>query len=192
MGAAIIIFSRPIMSIFGREFEAGWAILTIGTLGQLVNCGTGSVGFLLLMSGNQRRLIKIQAVMALVMVGLNMLFIPRWGILGAALAAAVCCVVSNIWFLGAVHSVLGLFPYNRSYLRLIVPVTATVASLLLLRYSSHYFQNSWLLVAAAIVAGYVVFASTVLVSGLDADDKLIADAVWYKVRGMFQRGGVSA
>ena len=188
MAAAIIIFSRPIMSIFGHDFEVGWTILTIGTLGQLVNCGTGSVGYLLLMSGNQRRLIQIQVVMALVMVGLNILFIPRWGITGAAMAAGICAVLSNLWFLRAVYSALGLFPYNWSYVRLIVPVSATLAALLLLSHKSGFFHNNWLLVGTAMVAGYLVFTGATLTMGLDADDKVIADAVWYRIRGLFQRG----
>ncbi len=184
LAAVMAIFSRPLMSIFGNDFAVGWAILMIGALGQLVNCGTGSVGFLLLMSGNQRRLIQIQAVMALVMVGMNLALIPHWGITGAAVAAAATNVLSNIWYLWAVHDTLGLFPYNRSYFRLAVPIGATLAALFLLRFESGYVHHNWLLVAMALVAGYLVFTAVALMAGLDSDDRIIADAVWYKVRGL--------
>lgn len=187
LAAVMAIFSRPLMSIFGGDFEVGWTILTIGALGQLVNCSTGSVGYLLLMSGNQRRLIQIQAVMAVVMVGLNVILIPRWGITGAAVAAAVATVVSNVWYLKAVRSALGILPYNRSYLRLILPVGATVAALFLVRSKPNFFHHNWLLVASALVVGYTVFACVALFSGLDADDRIIADAVWFKVRVLFRR-----
>ena len=185
LAAVMAIFSRPLMSIFGGDFEVGWAILMIGALGQLVNCGTGSVGFLLLMSGNQRRLIQIQVVMALVMVAMNVAFIPVWGITGAAIAAAVTNVFSNAWYLWAVRDSLGLFPYNRSYLRLIVPVFSTLGALFLLRFESSHIHHNWLLVAIALVAGYLVFTGVALLAGLDADDRIIADAVWYKVRSLF-------
>src|SRR4029077_4879143 len=95
LGAGMIIFAPALMRIFGHDFEIGWPILVIGTLGQLVNCGVGSVGYLLLMSGNQRRLIRVQAVMAVVMVVLNLLLIPRWGIVGAAVGASATNVVTN-------------------------------------------------------------------------------------------------
>src|SRR5205085_5455522 len=49
----MILFARQLMRIFGPDFEAGWPVLVIGAVGQLVNCGVGSVGYLLLMSGNQ-------------------------------------------------------------------------------------------------------------------------------------------
>src|ERR1700738_3894828 len=58
LAAVVIVFARPIMRIFGPDFAEGWPILVIGTLGQLINCGVGSVGYLLLMSGNQKRLIR--------------------------------------------------------------------------------------------------------------------------------------
>ena len=84
LAAGIIIFAPALMRIFGHDFELGWPILVIGTLGQLINCGVGSVGYLLMMSGNQGRVVRIQAVMACVMVGLSAILIPRWGITGAA------------------------------------------------------------------------------------------------------------
>ena len=82
LAMVMIVYARPIMRIFGHDFEAGWPILVIGTCGQLVNCGVGSVGCLLLMSGNQRRLVRVQAVMAAVMVGLSVWLVPRVGSVG--------------------------------------------------------------------------------------------------------------
>src|SRR5258708_27953967 len=104
------------MRILGHDFEAGCPIMFIVTLGKLINCGVGSVGYLLLMSGNQRRLIRIQAIMACVMVLLSVVLIPRWGIAGAAVGAALTNVFTNIWYLAEVRRTLGLFPFTRRYL----------------------------------------------------------------------------
>jgi len=76
--AVVVIFSRVLMRIFGHDFEVGWVILVIGPLGQLVNCAVGSVGYLLLMSGNQRRLVRIQVVTGVETVGCCLLMVPRW------------------------------------------------------------------------------------------------------------------
>src|SRR5205085_12644835 len=56
----IMIFARPLLEIFGREFGEGWPVLVIATFGQLVNCSVGSVGQLLLMSGQQQRMVRVQ------------------------------------------------------------------------------------------------------------------------------------
>jgi O-antigen/teichoic acid export membrane protein len=183
LAAGMVIFAPALMRIFGHDFEVGWAVLVIGTLGQLINCGVGSVGYLLLMSGNQRRLIRIQAVMACGMLVLNIVLIPRWGIVGAAVGAAVTNVVTNIWYLAEVRRTLGLLPYSRSYWRLLLPVCGNLAVLLIMKATLKAVRPEWVVIAAGIASAYVAFIAVAMAFGLDADDRLIASAVWSKVRG---------
>jgi len=187
LAMVMIIFARPIMRMFGHDFEAGWPILIIGTCGQLVNCGVGSVGYLLLMSGNQRLLIRIQAVMAAVAVLLSFLLVPRWGVLGAAVAAAITNAGTNVWNLVEVRKVLRLSPYNRSYLRLLPSVGSALLIALLVSKASLFGRSDWMVVAASLVLAYVGFSVTAFAMGLDADDRLIANAVWARARGFFGR-----
>lgn len=182
LAVVVIVFARPLMRIFGSDFEAGWPILIIGTAGQLVNCGVGSVGYLLLMSGNEKRLIKVQAVMAMVMVGLSVALVPWLGGVGAAVAAAVTNVGINLWNLLEVRKALGLSPYNRSYIRLLIPTLAMLAVTMVLRMNSSVFGGDWLAAAVAFLLAYAVFAAAVLAFGLDADDRLIASAIWSRLR----------
>jgi O-antigen/teichoic acid export membrane protein len=183
LAAGMVIFAPALMRIFGHDFEVGWAVLVIGTLGQLINCGVGSVGYLLLMSGHQRRLISIQAVMACGMLVLNIVLIPRWGIVGAAVGAAVTNVVTNIWYLAEVRRTLGLLPYGRSYLRLLLPVCGNLAVLLIMKATLKAVRPEWVVIAAGLASAYVAFIAIAMAFGLDADDRLIASAVWSKVRG---------
>ncbi len=192
LAAAMIIFAPRLMAIFGRDFEAGWPILVIGTLGQLVNCGVGSVGYLLLMSGNQGRLIRVQAVMAVAMVLLNLLCIPRWGITGAAVAAAATSTVSNLWYLHEVRRTLGLSPYNRGYLGLLLPTAGTLVALVLGKQVSQTFGSQWLVIVVWFPLAYVVFAGVALARGLNRDDRLIARVAWARLRGLFQGAEVMA
>jgi O-antigen/teichoic acid export membrane protein len=192
LAAMMIIFSRPLMGIFGPEFEMGWVILVIGTVGQLVNCGVGSVGNLLLMSGNERRLIRIHAVAAAIMVVLTGLLLPRWGIAGAALGSAVTTVVMNVWTLVDVRRTLGLFPYTRSYLRLLPPIAGTLVVLGLAHAAMAAIRPSWVVMGAGLVVAYAAFAGIAMLVGLDEDDRRIADAVRLRVAGMLQRTGGDA
>jgi O-antigen/teichoic acid export membrane protein len=182
LGVMLIVFARPLMGIFGKTFESGWVILIIGTFGQLVNCGVGSVGYLLLMSGNERRLIKTQAACAALMVILNLALIPVWGIIGAAVAAAVTTLVCNCWNLAQVRSALGLWPYNRSYLRLLPAVVASLVVTVLVRWQTGNFGQHWTGAVAAVVLAYLVFAGLAIAKGLDTDDRLIIDAVLRRIR----------
>ncbi len=185
--AVVIVFSRVLMRIFGHDFEAGWVILVIGAAGQLVNCATGSVGYLLLMSGNEKRLVRIQLVMAVVTVTLCLLLVPRWGIAGAALAAALGNAGSNAWLLLEVKKTLGLFPYNRSYWGLALPTAVAFAATIGLRIGLRSVGADIAVLVLSTVLVYVFFLGAVLFSGLDADDRLIAEAIWSRVRNCFPR-----
>jgi O-antigen/teichoic acid export membrane protein len=187
---ALVAFAAPLIRIFGGEFLAGWPVLVIGSLGQLVNCAVGSVGYLLLMSGHHARLLKVQAVMAVLMLVLNVALIPKWGLLGAALAAAITNVVSNAWYLLEVRSRLRLFPYNSTYLRLLPPLFVTSAVVLTFRPALGSLRPEWLAVCLSLMLPYAVFISVVLAFGLDADDRFIADALWSKVRGVTRSAAV--
>jgi O-antigen/teichoic acid export membrane protein len=185
LAIVMITHARPIMRIFGHEFEAGWPILVVGTCGQLVNCGVGSVGYLLLMSGNQRRLIRVQAVMAVVMVVLAIGLVPLWGALGAAVASAITNVGVNAWNLVEVRTALKLSPYNRSYLKLLPSAGSAVLVALLMSRASLFMGVDWAEVVAALVLAYMAFSLVTFAMGIDADDRLIANAVWTRVRGGF-------
>jgi O-antigen/teichoic acid export membrane protein len=175
------------MAIFGYDFAAGWPILVIGTCGQLVNCGVGSVGCMLVMSGNQRRLIRVQTYMAATMVVLSVWLVPLWGALGAAIAAAVTNVGLNVWNLVEVRSALNLSPYNRSYLKLLPSLGIALLAALLVGKAAAFMKADWIVILVALVLAYGTFSAMTLVIGLDADDRLIANAVWSRVRGAFGR-----
>jgi O-antigen/teichoic acid export membrane protein len=182
LATVVIVFSRLLMRIFGHEFEVGWVILVIGTVGQLVNCSTGSVGYLLLMSGNEKKLVRIQMAMAVLTVVLCLLFVSRWGITGAAVATASANALTNLWCLLEVKKSLGLFPYNRSYWMLAAPALMTFAAAIGLRIGLQSILFDIPVVVLSMVIVYGVFIGTVLLLGLNADDRLIASSIWSKIR----------
>lgn len=184
LAAVMILFARPIMGIFGPDFAPGWPVLVVGTFGQLVNCGVGSVGYLLLMSGYQKKLLRIQSVMAVVLVTVNLALIPRWGILGAASAGAAVNIVSNLWYLAEVRKSLGIRPSLRKYFALTLPAAVMIASLLLFREFVTVNWPAWGAVVAGLSLGYVIFVGMSLLVALDPDDRDIARAVWSKVLQM--------
>jgi O-antigen/teichoic acid export membrane protein len=185
LAAVVILFSRVLMRVFGHDFEAGWVILVIGAVGQLVNCATGSVGYLLLMSGNEKRLVRIQVAMAVVTVTFCLLFVPRWGILGAAIAAAIGNVATNVWCLLEVRMLMKLFPYNRTYWGLAVPTAVTLAAAIGLRLGLRSVKADVAVLTFSTALVYVIFVGTVLLLGLEADDRLIATAIWSRIRNCF-------
>src|SRR5215469_4279152 len=174
LAVVVMVLARRVMLVFGSDFERGWSVLVIGTLGQLVNCGVGSVGYLLLMSGNERRLIKVQAAGGIFMVAANLILIPRWGITGAAAAAAATIAFTNFWYARQVRAALGLTPYNRTYWRLLPPILGSVAAAYAFRPISIAVRPVWVGPIVCLIGAYAVFVALVLLMGLKDEDH----AVW--------------
>ncbi len=181
----IMIFARPLMEIFGREFGEGWPVLVIATLGQLINCGVGSVGQLLLMSGHQQKMARAQVIAVSIGLAINWLLIPRLGLIGAAVAAAVTTGLLNVLWLREVNRTLSLHPSRRGYVSLLLPALATLGGVWFVRHSLRASHHDFLIVIAGLIAGYTVFLLSSLVVGLDVNDRMLARSAWEKIRGSF-------
>jgi O-antigen/teichoic acid export membrane protein len=189
LAMTVMVYSSAVLGIFGGDFEKGWPILIIGTIGQLINCGVGSVGLMLLMSGNQRLLLRVQIVMAAVMTFVAVLLVPVWGVIGAAIAAAITNAGTNALNLIMVRRILRLSPFSSSYLRLFVPATGAFLLALGLKLKVT-FPHNWLAIGVCLVGTYAVFALLVAAVGLDDDDRLVTGALWSRFRraGEFMKG----
>lgn len=104
---AIVVFGPSVLGWFGSEFVLGTSCLMWLAVGQLSMTLCGPVMYVLNMTGHERISNRILWTTALVNVGLNLLAIPRWGIVGAAMATAVSLAIWNVGAAWAVHSKLG-------------------------------------------------------------------------------------
>lgn len=93
---ALLIFAPSwVLGLFGEGFRAGAAALTVLALGQFFNVATGSVGWLLKMSGHERSLRNVVVTAQVITFGLCCVLIPRFGLMGAAWATAAGVVLQN-------------------------------------------------------------------------------------------------
>jgi len=143
------------------------------------------VGQLLLMSGQQRRMMRGQAVAVPVSLALNFLLIPRTGLIGAAVAAAVTNALLNLLWLRDVKKTLSLAPRGRGYISLLLPGAATLVAVWFVRMGFTGTTHHFLSVIAGMVAGYAVFILSALVAGLDSNDRMLARSAWQQVRRSF-------
>jgi len=182
-----IVFAPPLMRIFGADFEPGWPVLVIGVLGQIVNCGVGSVGYLLLMSGNQNRLMRIQFISAALSIALSLMLIPLFGMVGAALSAAAINIGSNVWNLVEVNKCLRLSPGKQGYFALLLPTALAVGFLWALRVMTTSLEHQWIAILSGLVLSYAIFGAAAMCVALDADDRIMAHSAWIHMRNGFEK-----
>jgi O-antigen/teichoic acid export membrane protein len=92
----MLLLPEWLMSFFGDEFRAASTALMILALGQFVNVATGSVGYLLSMTGHERELRNNAFISALAGVVFGLALIPGHGLLGASVATAVAVASQNL------------------------------------------------------------------------------------------------
>jgi O-antigen/teichoic acid export membrane protein len=92
-----LFFGKTLLNlVFGPEFIPAYEPLAILTVGQLINSATGSVGFLLMMTGYEQDTARGMAIAAVSNIVLNLVLVPLWGTKGAALASAITLVIWNV------------------------------------------------------------------------------------------------
>lgn len=96
MLVAILLFSDTIMLIFGEDFTAASTLLIVIALGQFVNVATGSVGYILMMTGHENQARNNTLFIAVLSVVLNFVLVSRYGAMGAALTTAICLAMQNV------------------------------------------------------------------------------------------------
>lgn len=104
-----LLVPQWVLGLFGPEFIQAENLLRIIALAQLINVATGSVGFLLNMTGHEKLMRNI--ALSCNALGLSMFFIliPPLGALGAALALALVLVLQNLTALLFVWRKLGIW-----------------------------------------------------------------------------------
>jgi O-antigen/teichoic acid export membrane protein len=84
------------LGFFGPAFTVASGPLRILVAGQLVNAAVGPVQYLLSFTGHARATGQMMAVLACVGTVLNFVFIPLWGMMGAAIATSITLVMWNV------------------------------------------------------------------------------------------------
>jgi O-antigen/teichoic acid export membrane protein len=183
---SVMIFARPLMAVFGHDFERGWPILAIVSAGELINCGVGSVGVLLMMSGEESTAFRIQMWLAPLVTVANFSMIAIWGLMGAAVVTAATSTLINLLYLRAVKRKLKIFPSVRGYVHLLPATVVSVAVLMLARRIG--VSTGWQLgvIALSTIASYAVFLVTFM-SSANREDKAMFGVAWERIKSFKQR-----
>lgn len=96
VAAGMLVLAGPLLGLFGEGYAAGRPVLMILGMGHVVSAATGSVGYLLSVTGFQNDTVRILAVSAVVGVGLNLVVVPRFGLVGASVVTTLTTVMWNV------------------------------------------------------------------------------------------------
>jgi O-antigen/teichoic acid export membrane protein len=171
----LVVAPSEVLRLFGSEFAGGRTALLILLAGQFVNVATGSVGFVLIMVGRTGWDLIVYAGSLVLDLALALWLCPRYGIEGAAVANAVTFALSKWARLALVTRFVRIQPYDRNYVRLIVPSGISLLAMLL---AHALVPAGWLLdLVATVVVGGFSYAGAYALWGLTAAERRGLDLV---------------
>ncbi|MEO8116286.1 MAG: oligosaccharide flippase family protein [Bacteroidota bacterium] len=101
------IFPEYILSLFGKGFIEGAWLLRILALGQFFSVISGSVGYLLNMTGHEKDMRNVMTINAIMGIILAFILTPLYGAIGSATATAIAIASTNLMAVRMVKKRLG-------------------------------------------------------------------------------------
>jgi O-antigen/teichoic acid export membrane protein len=104
----ILLVGKPLLWLFGPQFDDGYPVMMILVLGFLGRAAAGPSELLLNMLGQQRATACVAVCAALLNIALNLVLVPRLGLVGAAAATAISLVIIAVLNTAVARRQLGL------------------------------------------------------------------------------------
>ena len=177
------IFSEQLLSIFGNSFSSGALALIILALGELVNAGTGICGSIIDMTGRTKLKLANTIFWVFLISVSNVILIPRWGLVGAAVASSLSVTTVNLLRVLEIWILYRLQPYNFSYLKPVAAGFAAVITTLLLK-ELLPTDGSILFTVINILILLTVYAGTLLILGILPEERIVLEKTYKR---MFSR-----
>lgn len=110
-GTVLIFLSPLLLALFGPQFSAGAPLIAILVIGVLARASIGPADALLGMSGHQKSCAAVYAGVFAVNVCLNVVMIPLYGLIGAAIATSLAMVIEALALALMTRRRLGFVPF---------------------------------------------------------------------------------
>lgn len=110
--AFMIFFPEFLMGLFGEEYKVAAPLLQILAVGQFINVITGSVGYLLNMTGHEKDMCNVVLFSGPLAIALAFGLTSQFGLMGAAYATAISVATQNLLAVWMVKKRLGFNTLN--------------------------------------------------------------------------------
>ena len=176
----IFLYAEQILSIFGKEFGKGRIVLYLIVTAQLLANATGLAGSILVMSGRPKIVLLNSVIMLILMVGLSVLFIPKYEILGAGIAYSASFIIINAIRLVELYILEKIHPYKISYYKPILAGLLSFFIILIFNYLTNI--NMYIEAIIGVILYILLFAMFIYLFKIDEDDRYIAKLITEKIK----------
>lgn len=108
----LVIFSEKILFFIGKEYAEGSYVIIIIAVGQLFNIFSGMCGEIISLSKFYRFDFYLRIVLIIVTISSNIIFIPAFGITGAAIATSISFIIYDILKIVYTYKKFNIHPFT--------------------------------------------------------------------------------
>lgn len=176
----LVFYSRDVIwLIYGGSFTKGYLALIILSMGIAMNGLVGLTGGILIAIKKTKLNLLTEIIGAVSNVGLNIILIPKFGIIGAAIGTSVSISLRSLSSLAFVYKELKIHPYTLDYIKIII---ASILPLVLISFFfKTYLDTFWAFILVIPIFLILYFAFLVVTHCFDEFDKSIMKAILKKV-----------
>lgn len=168
----IVLYAGPILHLFGEAFAGATTALILIAFAELVSAATGTCQGVIDMTGHTRMKLANTILNTIVLIGGGAILIPRFGVIGAAVAALLAVAAVNVASVVEVWFLERLLPFDQASWK----VVAAGAAAFLFGLGLRALRPVGTDLVAALVQGTLVslaYVGAILALGLAPDDRLV-------------------
>jgi O-antigen/teichoic acid export membrane protein len=140
--------------LYGARYIDSWVYLQLISFGYYFSAALGFNGLTLKVLGKLRYMVTINVLAVVVNVGVNLLLIPQYGALGAAIGTSATMIVHNIFKQAGLRLASGISIFDRQYLPFYLIIAGSATALLLI--TLFFSENIYLAVPLVALASLLV------------------------------------
>lgn len=181
----IVLFGKSGLHLFGEEFVYGHTALILVACGHLVGVIVGHTSGVISMTGHPKFNLVTSMTIFIANITLNILMIPKYGIIGAAIATMISRTLGSTMTIIYLYITQKIHPYDIRYLK---PIVAGGLSYLIVFILNRIIM--WDGVTDILIKGFIfviIYAGTIILLKIDEDDKIILNSMFGAVKTLFNR-----
>ncbi len=179
----LILFLAPrfcLALLFGEGYLKASSALSLLSLGFFFHIFVGLNGTVLIAIGKQKFTTIDCAIAAIVNIILNFLLIPKYGLMGAAIATAVSFILSNILASIQVYLFSGIHPFKKHYLK--PAILSIILSLIIFTAIVNVVaRNHLIILHLGVMFLLITLLSILITKSVERNDIMIMQAIGSKV-----------
>jgi len=126
LGSIVVVCIQPLLSLLPNDYSSGAMVTVILALGAFFNAATGVNYSILTYSKFYKLSAMFYTLLLVLIITLNMFLIPRYGIIGAALATCIASIIHNLLRLIFIKIKLNMQPFTLNSFKTIFVIAISI------------------------------------------------------------------